>query len=137
MDTATGFFRLSGLYENYVREIRLWTMDHEFFAAFPETYDDITPSIEIGSIVNLGTQHTPRPLPLPDLEDEAESHPQSSDGRNKLGPSGFLDTFCLSQDLLPTQTLPLNCITRNQDAPSLSSPLSSATESSGFVFGQC
>ncbi|KIW79470.1 hypothetical protein Z517_06082 [Fonsecaea pedrosoi CBS 271.37] len=39
----TGLYQFSGLYEKTFRDINTWTMDCEFFQAFPETYDDIMP----------------------------------------------------------------------------------------------
>ena len=35
------------MYNNYVEEISMWTMDPSFFAAFPDTVDDIIPALHI------------------------------------------------------------------------------------------
>lgn len=39
--SETGLFQYSGMFENYIREIRFWQMDPKFFSTFPELYDDM------------------------------------------------------------------------------------------------
>lgn len=48
----TGLYQFSGLYEKTFRDINLWTMDFEFFEAFPELYDDIIPYEGIPPSIN-------------------------------------------------------------------------------------
>ncbi|KIW79467.1 hypothetical protein Z517_06079 [Fonsecaea pedrosoi CBS 271.37] len=42
-----GQYRFSGLFEKKFRDIGSWTMNLEFFDAFPEMYDDIIPSTAV------------------------------------------------------------------------------------------
>jgi hypothetical protein len=48
-----GQVRFSGAFMNYVQDIRNWRMDHEFFAAFPELYDDIIPAPTVPPLITL------------------------------------------------------------------------------------
>jgi hypothetical protein len=38
---------------NYLQDIRNWRMDHRFFAAFPELYDDINPAPMVPPLITL------------------------------------------------------------------------------------
>ncbi|KEF58093.1 uncharacterized protein A1O9_06016 [Exophiala aquamarina CBS 119918] len=81
LDSATGLYGFSKVYDHYVYEIRMWKMDMNFFVSFPETYDDIVPAPDIewpiqsanmisGSLESWDARSGPRPLPLPEELDE-------------------------------------------------------------------
>lgn len=44
IDPGSKLLGFTGKFQNSVREIHKWTMDETFFAAFPETFDDIVPA---------------------------------------------------------------------------------------------
>jgi hypothetical protein len=122
IDRSSGLFRFSGVYENYIREINMWAMDLKFFSAFPETYEDMTPSISVPEIINLGARHAPRSLPLPEFDNDEEW--RSTDAKSmSLGqaisscdtPSEFLTTVPNSQDLVPMWTPPCRSLAWHQE----------------------
>lgn len=87
LNPETGLFQFSSLYENYVREIRMWTMDLPFFSDFPETWDDIIPALEVewpvvsaaDFIGNSRTASRLPPLPLlEDYEEQEDSSPNAA-----------------------------------------------------------
>ena len=58
---------------NYLQDIRNWRMDHRFFAAFPELYDDIIPAPMVPPIITLpkgSVTLTTDPLPGSSVESE-------------------------------------------------------------------
>jgi hypothetical protein len=58
MNPQTGLLQFSGTFTNYLHEIRMWRMDKTFFDAYPETYDDITPTESVTQIFNFGAYHS-------------------------------------------------------------------------------
>ena len=54
----TGLLQFSGTFTNHLHEIGRWRMDTAFFDAYPETYDDITPTESATQIVNVGALHS-------------------------------------------------------------------------------
>ena len=58
---------------NYIQDIRNWRMDRQFFAAFPELYDDIVPAPVVPpSISLLGNDVATTPDPPPGSTVESE-----------------------------------------------------------------
>jgi hypothetical protein len=58
---------------NYLQDIRNWRMDHRFFAAFPELYDDIVPAPVVPPNISLPGNYmasTPDPQPGSTVESE-------------------------------------------------------------------
>jgi hypothetical protein len=53
MSNPSGQIRFSGTFMNYLQDIRNWRMDHRFFAAFPELYDDIIPALVLPPNIGL------------------------------------------------------------------------------------
>lgn len=50
MDPTNNFYHFSDIFDKHVGEIRMWTMNKEFFDIFPELYDDIaleTPFLDV------------------------------------------------------------------------------------------
>jgi hypothetical protein len=49
----TGRVQFTGDFLNYLHDIRNWRMDHQFFAAFPELSDDISPAPTLPPLISL------------------------------------------------------------------------------------
>lgn len=76
VDPRTKLFGFTGKFQNSVRDIHKWTMDESFFAAFPDTYEDIVPAPPLEwPLVGRWQSQTdnnisPCLLPLPKAENE-------------------------------------------------------------------
>ncbi|KAK5259362.1 hypothetical protein LTR40_006124 [Exophiala xenobiotica] len=104
LSPGTGLYEFSGMYDHYLYEIRMWKMDMKFFESFPETYDDIIPSLEIERPIQSASVDAPlkcwsakpwpRPLPLPEDLDEKEEN------------SAQLDQFFSTSDICNWDVVP-------------------------------
>jgi hypothetical protein len=76
LNPLSRLFHFSGIYKNYVEEISMWTMDSSWFAAFPDTVDDILPALNIewplDPSASDGEMIAPKALPLPLTEEAVE-----------------------------------------------------------------
>lgn len=78
VDPMTNLFTFSGLYENHVREIRMWRMKTDFFKSFPAVFDDIAMYAQIYPQPNITAMRAIEPAPAPSNPlDEDERQAQS------------------------------------------------------------
>lgn len=100
LNPVTKLYEFSGVYDHHLYDIRMWRMDMRFFESFPETYDDIMPSVDIErpmqSVNAMCTNASPKswnatpwPLLIPVPEDQDE----------KAGGTGELDQFFAPSDI--------------------------------------
>ncbi|KAK6387732.1 hypothetical protein LTS17_001001 [Exophiala oligosperma] len=55
LDSNTGLYEFSGMFNHHLYEIQMWRMDSKFFESFPETYDDIMPAQVIERPIHLAS----------------------------------------------------------------------------------
>jgi hypothetical protein len=58
LNPQTGLLQFSGTFTNHLHEISMWRMDKAFFDAYPETYDDITPTDTVTQFFNFAAVHS-------------------------------------------------------------------------------
>ncbi|KIW21681.1 hypothetical protein PV08_02261 [Exophiala spinifera] len=117
LNSDTGLYEFSGMFNNYLYEIQRWRMDLKFFESFPETYDDIIPAEVIERPLHLASSEkvsacwdAPRGallLPLPQDIHEEDVDSEWLDGFCSRSCMGNWEAGCWKQ-LIMGHSKPIN-----------------------------